>query len=173
MTTIRLSASSLAGTARTLVAVGTVSEVSMLATTRAAAPRSGTVSPPVAAAAGFWAGPAGLPAGSARLAGRLRGLRRPAAAGLAPAVPSTAVPVGLAAVRSVSLVPAPAAPLAGARSGGAAAAVAAPSASAGAAGAAGGCRSSVVAGPSAPSGRTVTVVVSAGRGPAPGAGSGE
>src|SRR5262249_58901145 len=38
--TIRLSESSLAGTARTLVAVGTVSEVSMLATTRAAAPRS-------------------------------------------------------------------------------------------------------------------------------------
>src|SRR4051812_36895095 len=39
--TTRLSAMSLAGTARTLVAVGTVKEASMLATTRAAAPRSG------------------------------------------------------------------------------------------------------------------------------------
>src|SRR6266540_3321446 len=37
--TTRLSASSLAGTARTLVAVGTVSEVCMFATTRADAPR--------------------------------------------------------------------------------------------------------------------------------------
>src|SRR5882757_6125737 len=45
--TTRLSASSLAGTARTLVAVGTVSEVCMLATTRAEAPRSVIdVSPP-------------------------------------------------------------------------------------------------------------------------------
>src|SRR6478736_2767804 len=39
--TTRLSMSSLAGTARTLVAVGTVSETSMLATTREDAPRSG------------------------------------------------------------------------------------------------------------------------------------
>src|SRR6478735_1618787 len=39
--TTRLSMSSLAGTARTLVAVGTVSETSMLATTREGAPRSG------------------------------------------------------------------------------------------------------------------------------------
>ena len=38
--TTRLSAISLAGTARTLVAVGTCSDCSMLATTRAAAPRS-------------------------------------------------------------------------------------------------------------------------------------
>src|SRR3954451_4246430 len=37
--TTRLSMSSLAGTERTLVAVGTVSEVSMLATTRCGAPR--------------------------------------------------------------------------------------------------------------------------------------
>src|SRR5882757_3735110 len=45
--TTRLSASSLAGTARTLVAVGTVSEVCMLTTTRAAAPRKVTLwSPP-------------------------------------------------------------------------------------------------------------------------------
>jgi hypothetical protein len=40
---MRLSASSFAGTARTLVAVGRASEVSMFATTRAAAPRSGVV----------------------------------------------------------------------------------------------------------------------------------
>src|SRR6478609_2529006 len=39
--TTRLSMSSLAGTARTLVAVGTWSEDSMLVTTRAAGPRSG------------------------------------------------------------------------------------------------------------------------------------
>ena len=41
LTTTRLSMSSLAGTARTLVAVGTASEDSMLVTTRAAGPRSG------------------------------------------------------------------------------------------------------------------------------------
>jgi hypothetical protein len=40
--TMRLSASSLAGTLRTLVAVGTVSELSMFCTTRAAAPLSGS-----------------------------------------------------------------------------------------------------------------------------------
>src|SRR5262249_57186934 len=56
LTTIRLSDSSLAGTARTLVAVGTVSEISMLAATRASAPRSGVV----AASAGTGTG--GLPA---------------------------------------------------------------------------------------------------------------
>jgi hypothetical protein len=39
--TTRLSAINLAGTARTLVAVGTASDASMFATTRAAAPRSG------------------------------------------------------------------------------------------------------------------------------------
>src|ERR1700760_2955251 len=39
--TTRLSKSSLAGTARTLVAVGTCRDDSMFATTRAAAPRSG------------------------------------------------------------------------------------------------------------------------------------
>src|SRR3954454_4938523 len=39
--TTRVSMSSLAGTARTLVAVGTVRETSMLATTREDAPRSG------------------------------------------------------------------------------------------------------------------------------------
>ncbi len=39
---VRLTSRSLAGTARTLVAVGTPSEASMLATMRPAAPRSGT-----------------------------------------------------------------------------------------------------------------------------------
>ena len=39
--TIRLSNSSFAGTARTLVAVGTCSDCCMFETTRAAAPRSG------------------------------------------------------------------------------------------------------------------------------------
>src|ERR1700748_3385113 len=39
--TTRLSAINFAGTARTLVAVGTASEASMFATTREAAPRSG------------------------------------------------------------------------------------------------------------------------------------
>ena len=42
--TMRLSTSSLAGTARTLVAVGTASEASMLVTTRALAPRMGELS---------------------------------------------------------------------------------------------------------------------------------
>src|SRR5256885_5894601 len=48
--TIRLSASSFAGTARTLVAVGTVSDWSMLATIRAATPRSTVVCAPAAGA---------------------------------------------------------------------------------------------------------------------------
>src|SRR5881275_1305162 len=51
--TTRLSKSSLAGTARTLVAVGTCSDCSMLATTRAAAPRSGVVVGAALASAGF------------------------------------------------------------------------------------------------------------------------
>src|SRR6478735_9414813 len=45
--TIRLSISSFAGTARTLVAVGIVRLASMLATTRAAGPLSWTVSGPL------------------------------------------------------------------------------------------------------------------------------
>src|SRR3954469_2826818 len=56
--TMRLSASSLAGTARTLVAVGTVSEAFMFLTTLAAAPRSGIC---LAPAAGLAAGLAALP----------------------------------------------------------------------------------------------------------------
>src|SRR5215212_10033379 len=79
--TMRLSASSLAGTARTLVAVGTVSETFMFLTTAAAAPRRGDWSPAAigvagalaAGAAGFSAagalGAAGLGAGSGSAAG--------------------------------------------------------------------------------------------------------
>src|SRR3954453_6306295 len=61
--TMRLSASSLAGTARTLVAVGTVSEAFMFLTTLAAAPRSGICLAPAAGAfaAGLAAGLAALP----------------------------------------------------------------------------------------------------------------
>ncbi len=58
--TTRLSNSSLAGTARTLVAVGTCSDCSMLATTRAAAPRSWVVLAPVAASCFGSAGAAAL-----------------------------------------------------------------------------------------------------------------
>src|SRR5215212_6618568 len=58
--TMRLSASSLAGTARTLVAVGTVSETFMFLTTAAEAPRSGDCLP---AAIGV-AGAAALAAGA-------------------------------------------------------------------------------------------------------------
>ena len=61
--TVRLSMSSFAGTARTLVAVGTARLACMLLTTRAAGPLSGTVS--LAVAAGF-AG-ACSPPGLARL----------------------------------------------------------------------------------------------------------
>src|SRR3954451_23109888 len=71
--TMRLSASSLAGTARTLVAVGTVSEAFMFLTTLAAAPRSGICLAPAAGAfaAGLAAGLAGGLGG--RLGGRLGG----------------------------------------------------------------------------------------------------
>src|ERR687886_2973038 len=66
--TIRLSASSFAGTARTLVAVGTVSDTFMFLTTLAAAPRSGTwVGDSVGCAfgAGLGAALAGAGAGAA------------------------------------------------------------------------------------------------------------
>src|ERR1700710_560073 len=54
LTTMRLSASSLAGPARPLVAVGTVSEAFMFLTTAAAAPRSGVCfGPSDGVAAGF------------------------------------------------------------------------------------------------------------------------
>ena len=70
--TIRLSTSSLAGTARTLVAVGTVRLASMLVTTRAAAPLSRTGS----GAPGF---------GAASRAGALAGGTSRERAGPAPA----------------------------------------------------------------------------------------
>src|SRR3954465_11531661 len=76
--TTRLSISSLAGTARTLVAVGTSSEASMLETTRAAGPLStavlvaavvaGVVAAVVAASRGTWTG-AGGAAGAAGAGG--------------------------------------------------------------------------------------------------------
>src|SRR3954469_12898494 len=53
--TMRLSASSLAGTARTLVAVGTVSETFMFLTTAADAPRSGDCLPAAMGVAGLGA----------------------------------------------------------------------------------------------------------------------
>src|SRR3954452_13525916 len=56
--TMRLSASSLAGTARTLVAVGTVSETFMFLTTAADAPRSGDCLPAATGVAGLAAGAA-------------------------------------------------------------------------------------------------------------------
>src|SRR5947209_20514353 len=64
--TTRLSASSFAGTARTLVAVGTLSEAFMFLTTAPAAPRSGVVVPAPGSAATRVAGLAAwdvLPAG--------------------------------------------------------------------------------------------------------------
>src|SRR3954449_664438 len=65
--TMRLSASSLAGTARTLVAVGTVSEAFMFLTTLAAAPRNGICLAPAAGAFAAGAFAAGLAAGLAAL----------------------------------------------------------------------------------------------------------
>src|SRR4051812_19967980 len=61
--TMRLSASSLAGTARTLVAVGTVSETFMFLTTAADAPRSGDCLPAATGVAGLAAGAALLSVG--------------------------------------------------------------------------------------------------------------
>src|SRR3954454_7723968 len=73
LTTMRLSARSLAGTARTLVAVGTVGETFMFLTTLAAAPRSGVCLPPdgpaVAGLAAGFAGAAGC-CWAVRCAGR-------------------------------------------------------------------------------------------------------
>src|ERR671929_836079 len=88
--TIRLSASSLAGTARTLVAVGTVSEAFMFFTTLAAAPRSGVRFGPSAASVA--AGPAGLAAGFA--AGGPRRAGRPAGPPPAAAPPPPPPPAG-------------------------------------------------------------------------------
>src|SRR6476661_9995286 len=63
--TMRLSASSLAGTARTLVAVGTVSETFMFLMTAADAPRSGDCLPAATGVAGLAVGAALLSAGLA------------------------------------------------------------------------------------------------------------
>src|SRR5665213_2083949 len=58
LTMVRLTSSSLAGTTRTLVAVGTPRDASMLATIRPAAPRNGMApsTVPTGAAAGVVAG---------------------------------------------------------------------------------------------------------------------
>src|SRR6478672_8712781 len=93
--TVRLSASSLAGTARTLVAVGTVRLVSMLATTRAAAPLSGVLAEPVVGAASLagWAAGAGTGAGAAGAGAAAEGTGAAGAAGGA-AAGAGAVPAG-------------------------------------------------------------------------------
>ena len=85
--TMRLSASSLAGTARTLVAVGTVSETFMFLTTAAAAPRSGDCLPAATGVAGLGRRRrGGLGCGGRSAAGSAAAAaRRPAAARLAPA----------------------------------------------------------------------------------------
>ncbi len=82
--TMRLSTSSFAGTARTLVAVGTPRLVSMLVTTRAAAPLMRTCS-----------GAAGSAAGAGRsLAGAsLRGVGEPVVVVLVPPTATGGVPV--------------------------------------------------------------------------------
>ena len=118
---MRLSTSSFAGTARTLVAVGTASEASMFCTIRAATPRSVVVLAPVgggrrpsrawpaaafAGAAGPAAAGAGWPAG---LAARRGGGGRSASAGADGAAPGASVParaalaVAVAAVASVGV----------------------------------------------------------------------
>jgi hypothetical protein len=164
LTTIRLSAISFAGTARTLVAVGTASEDSMLATTRAAAPRSGTVWAPAgaggaAAAARLRTGCSvtGTGAGSALAAGRAATPSVPPVSLVPPSLPPLSVP------------PLSVPPLGAGTAGGAGALPAASAAGAGA-GAAGvcgvaagadGCRSRVVGGPCPSSGRTVTRVACA------------
>src|SRR4051812_33585798 len=70
----RLSMSSFAGTARTLVAVGTVSETSMLATTRAGAPRRGVTTSSLT-------GPVPLTAGMSRGFGAVSVVESPLAVG--------------------------------------------------------------------------------------------
>ena len=73
---MRLSTSSLAGTARTLVAVGTSSEASMFCTIRAATPRSVVALRPAGAAGALAAGFAGRAWPAAWPVGRRRRLRR-------------------------------------------------------------------------------------------------
>src|SRR5450631_3981911 len=64
LTMVRLTSRSLAGTTRTLVAVGTPRDASMLTTIRPAAPRNG-VAPTTAAAAGVVAVAGGVAGGVA------------------------------------------------------------------------------------------------------------
>src|SRR5919107_940298 len=87
--TIRLSMSSLAGTARTLVAVGTWRLASMFCTTRADAPRSGTssVSAAGSAAAGRGAVRAGLLCAGVGVVAAGWGVRWAVAAAVPPAGP--------------------------------------------------------------------------------------
>src|SRR3954453_567664 len=81
---MRLSASSFAGTARTLVAVGTVSETFMFFTTAADAPRRGDCLPAATGAAGVLvAGAAGLALGAGAGAGSGSGAGAAAGAGAA------------------------------------------------------------------------------------------
>src|SRR4051794_4696227 len=82
---IRLSASSLAGTARTLVAVGISSEACMLLTTRAGAPRNTAA---LAPAPGATAG--SVQDGAGRLAGVLSDWAGVASAADRPASPAAA-----------------------------------------------------------------------------------
>ena len=173
--TTRLSMSSLAGTARTLVAVGTVSDVSMLVTVRALAPRSGLTSSWLTASVCLGRlGLAGLGGLLARRSRRRCGLlvlglvgdglvgcgRRacrcswPASAGVAAAA------AGAAAARGRRRAGAAAGAAAGAGAGAAGAAAAAAPARRGAAGAARRRRSpldAVAASPSAPSRRLVVL----------------
>src|SRR6516162_6832787 len=92
--TMRLSTRSLAGMARTLVAVGTLRLAAMFSAVRAAAPRSRTTFSCAGAAAAAGSGP-GLPSGAGR-AGAVGVLGGGAAAGAAPpgAAPPGADPPG-------------------------------------------------------------------------------
>src|SRR4051812_45732056 len=81
---MRLSASSFAGTARTLVAVGTVSETFMFLTTAADAPRRGDCLPAATGAAGVLvAGGVGLALAAGAAAGSGSGAGAAAGAGAA------------------------------------------------------------------------------------------
>src|SRR5215204_1864834 len=103
--TMRLSASSLAGTARTLVAVGTARLVCMLATTRAAAPRRTLGS---AAGAGWSAGRPDVPLVAGAVAGAVAGFAEGLAAGwgagLAAGPAGAGSAVGPAAGRAAGLL---------------------------------------------------------------------
>ena len=89
--TMRLSIRSLAGTARTLVAVGTARLASMLVTVRAATPRRRTSSAPL----GTWGAGAAFFSGFSGFSG-LPGFSGAFCAGLASALPSVVAAAGLA-----------------------------------------------------------------------------